>query len=157
MDIAVQLAVQNLQARYAQAIDDDRLEQWPELFAEDGRYLITTAENVAAGLPLGLIYATSRRMLRDRVRSLREVNVFEAQRYRHVIGVPVIDPQDGGSVRAHTSFLVVRIMQSGDTALFGSGCYRDRVVFPADGPPCFAEKLVILDSRRIDTLLAIPL
>ena len=50
------------------------------------RYLVTTAENVAQGLPLGMIYATSRAMLRDRVRSLREANIYEAQRYRHMSG-----------------------------------------------------------------------
>jgi hypothetical protein len=40
--------------------------------------------------------------------------------------------------------------------LFATGCYEDRVVI---GPTeaYFAEKTVILDSRQIDTLLAIPL
>ncbi len=47
-------------------------------------------------------------------------------------------------------------MHTGETALFATGCYRDRVVFE-DGAARFAEKLVILDSRLIDTLLAIPL
>ena len=38
-----QFAVQDLNARYAEAIDDDRLEEWPEFFRPDGRYQITTA------------------------------------------------------------------------------------------------------------------
>ena len=61
----------------------------------NGRYRVTTAENLERGLPLGLIYATSRAMLRDRVRSLRDANVYEAQRYRHVIGPPLIDAGRG--------------------------------------------------------------
>jgi 3-phenylpropionate/cinnamic acid dioxygenase small subunit len=157
VDITLQLAVQNLQARYAQAIDDDKLEQWPDFFIDEGRYLVTTADNYDNGLPLGLMYATSRGMLRDRIRSLREVNVYEAQRYRHVIGMPVVDRDADGTVRAQTSFLVARIMQSGETTLFATGRYRDRIAFAADGSPRFAEKVVILDSRQIDTLLAIPL
>jgi hypothetical protein len=47
-------------------------------------------------------------------------------------------------------------MHTGETALFATGRYLDRVVLQ-DGVARFAEKAVILDSRLIDTLLAIPL
>jgi hypothetical protein len=40
--------------------------------------------------------------------------------------------------------------------LFATGCYEDRVVIAATQAH-FAEKTVILDSRQVDTLLAIPL
>ena len=129
---ALQLQVQDLNARYVQAIDDDRLEAWPDFFAQDGRYRVTTAENVERGLPLGMIYATSRPMLRDRVRSLRDANVYEAQRYRHVIGPPLIAHQEGRAVHAHTSFIVARIMHTGETTLFATGRYHDHIVFDAD-------------------------
>ena len=45
MDIELQFTVENLLARYAHAIDDDRLEVWPDFFVEHARYRITTAEN----------------------------------------------------------------------------------------------------------------
>ncbi len=106
MNIELKLTVEDLNTRYVQAIDDDKLEAWPDFFTEQGRYRVTTAENFERGLPLGMIYATSRAMLRDRVRSLREANVYEAQRYRHVIGVPLIAPSEGSAVRAQTSFIV---------------------------------------------------
>src|SRR5215471_17747614 len=126
MNIELKLKVEDLNARYVQAIDDNKLESWPEFFTEQGRYRVTTAENVERGLPLGLIYATSRAMLRDRVRSLRDANVYEAQRYRHVIGAPLIDPAgEGGAVHAQTSFIVARIMHTGETTLFATSCYRD--------------------------------
>ena len=156
MNIELTLKVQDLNARYVQAIDDNKLEAWPDFFTENGRYLVTTAENFERGLPLGMIHATSRAMLRDRVRSLRDANVYEAQRYRHVIGVPLIEAEEGAAVRAQTSFIVARIMHTGETTLFVTGCYRDQVVF-VDGAARFADKTVILDSRLIDTLLAIPL
>jgi anthranilate 1,2-dioxygenase small subunit/terephthalate 1,2-dioxygenase oxygenase component beta subunit len=159
MNIELTLTVQDLNTRYAQAIDDNRLEAWPDFFTEDGRYRVTTAENFERGLPLGMIHATSRAMLRDRVRALRDANVYEAQRYRHVVGVPLIaaDAADGeGVVAAQTSFMVARIMHTGETALFATGRYHDRIVL-SGGATRFAEKLVILDSRLIDTLLAIPL
>jgi 3-phenylpropionate/cinnamic acid dioxygenase small subunit len=157
MNVELLLRVQDLNARYVEAIDDDHLEAWPDFFLDDGRYLVTTAENHARGLPLGMIYATSRAMLRDRVRSLRDANVYEAQRYRHVIGTPIIEPGVDGLVAAQTSFIVARVMHSGETMLFATGRYLDRIVLAANGDAKFAEKTVLLDSRQIDTLLAIPL
>ena len=154
----LQFAILDLNARYAKAIDDDRLEDWPGFFAESARYVVTTAENFERGLPLGMIYATSRAMLRDRVRSLREANIYEAQRYRHIVGLPLVEAGPDGVTRATTSFIVARVMHSGETSLFASGCYHDRIVKDApDGVLRFAERIVVLDSRQVDTLLALPL
>ncbi len=149
--------VADLNARYADAIDADRLEAWPGFFVEDARYRITTAENVAQDLPVSLMYASSGAMLRDRVTALREANIYEGQRYRHVLGAPLITSVEPDGVRAKTSFMVARVMRTGDTMLFATGCYEDRIVIDAPGGPRFAEKIVVLDSRQIDTLLAIPL
>jgi anthranilate 1,2-dioxygenase small subunit/terephthalate 1,2-dioxygenase oxygenase component beta subunit len=157
VDIETTFRVQDLQARYIQALDDDRLEEWPKFFTEQCRYLVTTADNHAQGLPLGMIYATSRAMLRDRVRSLREANVYEAQRYRHVISPPVIERGEGSLVRARTNFMVVRTMHTGEMVMFAAGRYEDGIALEGEGTPCFAEKIAILDSRQIDTLLAIPI
>jgi 3-phenylpropionate/cinnamic acid dioxygenase small subunit len=156
MDTEQELRVQDLNARYVEAIDDDNLEIWPDFFRDDGCYRITTADNVAQGLPISLMYATSRAMLRDRVKALRQANIYEAQRYRHIIAAPRLYDRSGDSVRARTNFMVARIMHGGETMLFATGWYEDRVML--DGARAlFAEKLVILDSRQIDTLLAIPL
>jgi anthranilate 1,2-dioxygenase small subunit len=157
VDISTTFQVQELQARYIQALDDDRLEDWPNFFTDTCRYVVTTADNLAQGMPLGMIYATSRAMLRDRVRSLRDANVYEAQRYRHMIAPPVIAPGEGGVVRAETSFMVVRIMHTGETMMFVTGRYDDRIVLEGPAAPRFVEKTVVLDSRVIDTLLAIPI
>jgi 3-phenylpropionate/cinnamic acid dioxygenase small subunit len=157
MNIELVARVADLNARYADTIDADRLEAWPDFFLEGGRYRITTAENVEQGLPLSVVYATSRAMLRDRVTALREANIYEAQRYRHVLGTPLITAVETGGVQARTSFMVARVMRSGETMLFATGCYEDRVLLDVPDGARFAEKTVILDSRQIDTLLAIPL
>ena len=101
--------MQNLQVRYARCLDDNRLEEWPEFFAEHCVYRVTSADNYDLGLPAGLIYADSKGMLKDRVASLREANVYEEQRYRHVLGAPLILKEEGGIIEAETSFLVVRV------------------------------------------------
>ena len=96
-------------------------------------------------------------MMRDRVRALREANVYEGQRYRHVLGVPLIAAVEHGVLVARTNFMVARVMRTGETMLFATGCYDDRVVLDRSDVGHFAEKTVIIDSRQIDTLLAIPL
>ena len=54
------------------------------------------------------------------------------------------------------NFLVVRTMQDGDMTIFGAGRYVDQIKRDAGGWK-FASKIVVLDSRQIDTLLAIPI
>lgn len=157
MNIEHVARIADLNARYADAIDADRLEAWPDFFLDDGKYRITTAENVAQGLPLSMMYAMSRAMLRDRITALREANVYEGQRYRHALGTPLIAAIEADGLRARTSFMVARVMRTGETMLFATGCYEDRVVLEGPEGARFAEKTVVLDSRQIDTLLAIPL
>jgi anthranilate 1,2-dioxygenase small subunit len=156
-EIGTRLELHDLYTAYAACLDTDALEDWPEFFTEDCRYRVTSAENYEAGLPIGLIYATSQNMLRDRVSALRQANIYEPQRYRHLIsGVAITGRDDGAGLDLTASFLVVRTMQDGGMTVFAVGRYVDRVVRGPAGWR-FARKEVVLDSRRIDTLLAIPL
>jgi 3-phenylpropionate/cinnamic acid dioxygenase small subunit len=148
--------VSQLNAEYARAIDDDRLEEWPDFFTEPCLYTITSADNHRGGLPAGVIYADSKGMLKDRVAALREANVYERQAYRHVVGLPALLGEREGALRAETPFLVVRIMRDGTMGLFATGRYVDAIVEEA-GALRFRERIVVCDSSRIDTLLAIPL
>jgi 3-phenylpropionate/cinnamic acid dioxygenase small subunit len=150
------LELEQLYTDYVHCLDADELERWPEFFTEDCRYRITSAENYEAGLPLGLIYATSRDMLRDRVSALREANIYEPQRYRHLVSSIQIVGEAEGALDLLANFLVVRTMQDGDMTVFGAGRYVDQVRWYGDNWK-FAAKTVVLDSRQIDTLLAIPI
>jgi 3-phenylpropionate/cinnamic acid dioxygenase small subunit len=156
VDQAVRLAVMDLLADYVDVIDAGRLEAWPELFIEKCRYRVTSAESYEEGLPHGVIYADSIGMLRDRVSALREANIYEPQRYRHIVGPIWVESESETIVRARSNFLVIRIMHDGDTMLFGSGVYRDRIDISC-APYRFIERIVVMDSHKIDTLLAIPL
>lgn len=143
---------------YVQCLDSDELERWPDFFTEDCFYRITSAENYEASLPLGLIYATSRNMLKDRVSALREANIYEPQRYRHLVSsIKIGDAVErSDQLDLMANFLVVRTMQDGEMTIFGAGRYVDRVRRDA-GTWRFASKTVVLDSRQVDTLLAIPI
>src|SRR4051795_12169961 len=145
-----------LNAAYASAIDNDRLEEWPEFFVEDCLYKITSVENHRRGYAASIVYADSRAMLRDRVTALRRANIYERQRYRHIIGLPLVTPNGGGGITAETPFLVVRIMRDGRSDLFASGVYLD-TVREAASRLRFVERIAVCDSAHFDTLLAIPL
>ena len=132
MDFETPFRGQDLLARYAQALDDDRLEAWPDFFTDNCRYLRHHRRQYRAGHAARHDLRHLRAMLRDQVRSLRDANVYEAQRYRHMIAPPVIEPGDGGLVLARTSFMVVRIMHTGETTMFVTGRYDDRIRL--DGP-----------------------
>ena len=158
LDIGLQLEIEHLHARYAHALDEDRLEDWPGFFTASGSYRIVTAENHAAGLPLPVLYADSRAMMRDRVASLRHANVYEPQRYRHLAAAVLVERLDRERASSVASFTVLRILQDGDTITFASGRYLDRILLAGeDGSPQYEERVVVCDSRRFDTQLAIPL
>jgi anthranilate 1,2-dioxygenase small subunit len=154
--VVQRLELEQLYTDYVHCLDADELERWPDFFTDDCFYRVTSAENFEAGLPLGLIHATSRNMLRDRVSALREANIYEPQRYRHLVSSIRIVEDRGETLDLITNFLVVRTMQEGDMTLFAAGRYVDRVVREGDDWK-FARKEVVLDSRQIDTLLAIPI
>ncbi len=150
----LQRDVERLHARYAHAVDNDELEQWPNFFTAKGRYRIATAENEARGLPIPVLYCDGQAMLRDRIASLRHANIYEPQRYRHLVSAVLLQEETPQSVKSIANFLVVRIMENGEAVLFASGRYVDRISI---AEMRYEERLVICDSRRFDTLLAIPL
>ncbi len=141
---------------YAHCIDDDRLEQWPDFFTQDCLYQVISRDNHAAGMTAGVMTCTSRGMLTDRIMSLRNANIYEPHCYRHLISAIRVTGEDGGAWSARTGYAVIRTMQEGDISVFSSGKYLDRIVFENDEAK-FAERIVVFDSRRIDTLIVIPI
>jgi anthranilate 1,2-dioxygenase small subunit/terephthalate 1,2-dioxygenase oxygenase component beta subunit len=156
-DPAVLFEIAQLNAANAAAIDADRLEEWPGFFLEQCLYKVTTADNHAKGYQAGIIYADTRAMLTDRVFALREANIYERQRYRHLLSMPLITGQADGAVSVETSFLVVRTMREGQMDVFVAGVFLDKVRRDQTGAWRYAERIVVCDSQRFDTLLAIPL
>jgi anthranilate 1,2-dioxygenase small subunit len=149
-------AIDDFLADYAHRLDDDDAEGWPGFFTADGVYQILTREEHAAGLPLGIFLCEGHGMMRDRMRALRQANIVEPHHYCHVVGHARLIEQAADEFAARSSFAVYRTMQNGATDLFASGKYLDRIVFE-DERPKFKERRVVLDSRRIDILLVLPL
>jgi anthranilate 1,2-dioxygenase small subunit len=145
-----------LQAAYIRCIDHDELESWPSFFTDPCLYKVTTAENLKLGYQSGIIYADTKAMLIDRVAALRQANVYEKQCYRHILGLSNIVKVGGGEAESETPFVVVRIMHDGRSDIFATGVYLD-TVRSAGKNLKFAQRVVVCDSSRIDTLMALPL
>ena len=141
---------------YAHAIDDDHLESWADFFTDDCSYRIINRENHEKGRVVGIMDCSSKGMLQDRILALREANVFEPHTYRHIVSATRITGQNGDVFSAETSFLVVRIMQEGQMAVFCAGKYVDEIV-TTGGTARFKSRIVVCDSNRIDTLIVIPI
>jgi anthranilate 1,2-dioxygenase small subunit len=144
------------QSEYVRCIDDGDLGQWPDFFTDQCLYKVTTAENYRRGLPGAIIYAASRGMLKDRVSSLRDANIYERHTYRHLLGQPHVEDVGANEVRSETAFMVARIMRDGTTCLFATGRYCDVYMYDDSGVK-LRERVVVCDSSRVDTLLALPL
>lgn len=155
-DAQLRQRLDDLQTDYVHAVDDDDLEAWPEFFTDDASYKIQSRENHAAGLPMGVLYCNSKGMLRDRVLALRTANIFEPHTNAHMLSRSRYAKMADGLIGGRTNFQVIRTMQDGQMDLFAVGKYLDRI--DVSGPaPLFRERLVVLESRRIDVLLCYPL
>ena len=148
--------IQHLLREYCHVLDDGEVDRWTGFFQEDATYQITTRENLANGYPLGIVLCEGRGMMEDRIKALKTANIFESHTYCHITGPLDVreELEDRWSVRSN--FAVYRTMYTGQMELFATGKYLD-VVDTAGGDALRKERIVVIDSRSIDTLLVYPL
>ena len=146
-------AICDLLAEYGALIDTAKFDEWLGLFAEECRYQIVPRENYDRGLPAALVFCDSRAMLEDRIQALREANKYNIHTDRHVIGLPRIF-EDGLALEA--PFAVFQTDQEGETRLFATGLYRDRLESSGQSLK-IRDKLILLDTFAVPSLLATPL
>jgi anthranilate 1,2-dioxygenase small subunit len=145
--------------RYADALDEWRLEDWADLFAADGRYEIIPRENLC-GLPPGrdpmaLMYCPDRRFIDDRVAAIRKATLYGPHRYRHVYGPVVAEPRGDGTTAVRTNYAVYRIVPSGETDVFSVGTVE---AVASDSPaPRLRSVRIVCDTALISGYLVLPL
>lgn len=156
MDMALRQTLLALQDEYIATLDTDALELWPEMFVDDCLYEIIPKENEDLGLPAPVIHCDSKRMLRDRVVSLRNANIFQPVIYRHFTSGLSFSALDAETVEMRSSYLVINTSQVGVSTVYQTGRYHDVVVRVGDVWR-FRSKRAIYDTSRIQTALAIPI
>lgn len=152
----VQHVAAQLNALHAELIDDDRLEEWPDLFEDKCRYSVISAENHNRSLNLAAVFCDSRGMLVDRIVSLRRANIFPMHGYRHVLGPTRVVSADAQRIVAQTNYVVLMTRNDGQTSIYNSGKYIDEIGFSGDRPR-FLAKQAIFDTHLIDTMMVRPI
>jgi anthranilate 1,2-dioxygenase small subunit len=150
------VAVLGLLAEYGALLDCGDYGEWLGLFAADCRYMVMPRENHEQGLPVALISCSSRAALEDRIDALRQANKYNIHTDRHLIGLPRIVGEAGGMIAVEAPFAVYQTDQEGETRLFATGVYRDQLA-RTDTLLRIAEKLILLDTFAVPSLLATPL
>ncbi len=149
-------AIADLMADFCHFLDDDRLEEWLAFFTEDCTYKVLSRENEADNLPLELLSCRNKNMLRDRILSLREANIYNIHYDKHILGaVRILDEKNDG-YHVQTNYSLYQTSQDGVSELFSVGTYRDLVIFDG-GKPIFREKIAVVDTFGIPRLLSTPI
>lgn len=149
-------ALTALMAEYAMAIDDNRLEDWVDLFDEACDYRVVTRENVEQGLPNVLMWCDNKNMLRDRVESYRHVNLYNLHYDRHVLGPLHFTGKEGETWRFDVSYSLFQTELEGASRLFSVGRYRVEAIVQGERPR-LRTVTVIADSGLVPSLLATPI
>jgi anthranilate 1,2-dioxygenase small subunit len=153
---AIRHAAADLMAEYGLLIDEDRLEDWVELFDEACDYKVVTRENVEQGLPNILIWCDNKDMLRDRVASYRDVNEYNLHWDRHVIGPLRFCGEVSGLWTIEAAYSLFQTDLEGASRLFSAGRYRIEFALAGDTAR-IRTATVIADTGLIPTLLASPI
>jgi len=143
-------------ARYAEALDDGRLAEWPAFFVEDCLYRIVPRENWEANLPLATVHAESRAMLRDRVDGLEKAMVFAPRYYRRFFSGTRIVSTEGGASKVRQNVVVVQTPIDKASTIILSGIAHD-VLVRDSGKPLLKQRIVVYDSEMIPNSLVYPL
>lgn len=156
VDAALALEVADLLEEYANVIDEDRLEAWPELFVPQALYRVLSRENAELGLPAPLMYYYSQGMLRDRVTALRDALTYEFVYTRHVTSPARVRQRLDGDLEARSNFTIYQTTEEGVTRTFAVGGYRD-VITRTEAGLRFRERTAILDTFGVPNNIAVPL
>ena len=154
MDVVLKLEIEELYSRYATLLDDGPLDAWPDLFAEQCLYLLIPRDNVEQNLPLAIMRAESRDMLRDRIYAAQETIMHEPRYLRHHITNVVARETDTG-IEANAHYSVIEVLNDELPRILSVGRYID-VIERASGGLHFKEKRCVYDSVLVPNTIVYP-
>ena len=150
------LALTQLYADYASAVDSGHWDLWPEFFTEQCVYRLQPRENFERGFPLATLSFTSKGMLKDRVYGIKETLFHDPYYQRHIVGPPVLRGIDDGRLLCEANYAVFRTKLSDASTVFNVGRYIDTVVRTPRGLK-FESRECIYDSEMIPNSIIYPI
>jgi salicylate 5-hydroxylase small subunit len=154
--LALQLEIDQLNARYAAALDEKRFDDWPGFFLEEGNYKVQARENFDRGLPPALIALESQGMMKDRVYGVSQTIFHRPYYTRHVVSPAQVLTQDGDRVTAQANYAVFRTRPGGTSEVYNVGRYLDQIVRTPAGLK-FAVRHCVYDSEMVLNSLIYPI
>ena len=154
-DAALRFEIEDLYAEYADVLDTEDLERWPELFVEDAFYDLIPRENYERDMPLAIMRCESRAMMQDRVRAIRETLMFEPRYVRHLISSFRIAANGDGKIDVTANYAVLETLPDEMTKVLNAGRYVDKLV-REDGKLRFKQKRCVYDSSVVPNSLVYP-
>ena len=148
--------IDQFNARYAAALDAQRLTEWTEMFTPDAFYLVTSRENADRGLPVGLIYCEGQGMIRDRAFALEKTAMFAPRYLLHFVSNTRILGIADDVISAQSNYLVLQTLVDEKTTLHQAGRYFDRFVRGGERL-LLKERHCVYDTLLIDNSLVMPI
>jgi 3-phenylpropionate/cinnamic acid dioxygenase small subunit len=156
-DLETWFAAYRLYTEHAALLDEQRLDEWLELFDEDCLYRVVSRENEERGLALALMRCEGRPGLRDRVHAIQEVSVYAPRTMRHLVsGLRVTAGAEPGTWQATASFAVLQSLEAEHTTVFAAGSYADVLLRRGDSL-VFAAKTAVYDGSLVLNSMVYPL
>ncbi len=156
LDPSTYVALTQLYADYAAAVDSGDWDLWPEFFTDDCSYRLQPRENHERGFPLATLSFESKGMLKDRVYGIRETLFHDPYYQRHVVGAPRVRQVDGERIHAEANYAVFRTKLSELTTVFNAGRYIDTVLHTPQGLK-FESRLCVYDSEMVPNSIIYPI
>jgi anthranilate 1,2-dioxygenase small subunit len=143
---------------YARALDQGRLMDWVEFFADDAFYAVTARENHDAGLPVGLVHCEGKGMIHDRAFAISKTAMFAPRYLRHFISnLHLGEIAADGAVEVESNYLLVQtLFDRPEPKLHQVGAYHDRFVRAGDGKLLLARRVCVYDTLLVDNSLVYP-
>ena len=147
--------IEEFHAEYCDTLDRGAIEDWAQYFTEDGVYRVTARENADAGLPVGLVYAEGRAMIRDRAFAIARTQMFAPRYLRHFVSNVRVLEMTGDEVKAQANYLLLQTLMEGPTTIQQAGRYDD-VFVRVDGKLRLKSRDCIYDTLIIPNDLVFP-
>jgi 3-phenylpropionate/cinnamic acid dioxygenase small subunit len=155
VDPLLQMEIESIYARYAEALDDGPLEAWPNFFTDVCMYQLIPRDNVELGYPLAVIRCESRDMLRDRVSAVQETMMYEPRYLRHHITNILLREHAGNVLHVSANYSINEVLADELPRLFMIGRYLDTLEY-VEGTWLFREKRCVFDSTLVPNSIIYP-
>jgi anthranilate 1,2-dioxygenase small subunit len=120
--------IEEFHVEYCWTLDTGAIESWPDYFTDDAVYRITARENADSNLPVGLVYAEGRAMIRDRAFAIAHTQMFAPRYSQHFVSNVRVLEAKGDVAKAQSNYLLLQTLMEGPTTIQQAGRYFDTFV-----------------------------